>query len=64
MHSVNISPDDPHLGIDNRIRINEEIKPRLISVDDLPEEERNKILDIQTPRGPNRIAPTGWFRKF
>jgi hypothetical protein len=61
---LNISPDDPHLGTDNRIRINEEIKTRIISIDDLPEEQRNELLGVKTQPGPRRIPATNWFRQF
>ena len=60
---LNVSPDDAHLAIDNRIRIDGEIKTRVISVDELSLEARDQLLNIPAQRGPKRIAPTGWFRQ-
>jgi hypothetical protein len=64
MHLINVSPDDPHLAIDNRIRIGGEIKTRVIPVDGLPAEARDELLNIPALRGPKRQAARNWFRQF
>jgi hypothetical protein len=63
MDSINISPSDPCASIDNDTLPNG-IKVNVVPIDKLPDDQREKLMNIPARPGPRRIEATGWFRKF
>ncbi len=54
MDGININPNDDHLSIDSDTLPNS-IKTNVVPIDKLPEDQRNKLMNIPSRPGPRRI---------